>query len=146
MNRFIELLKKYLNKETISYLIFGVLTTVVNWIAFFLLYRDGAGIGKLLANNIAWAISVLFAYITNKLFVFDVKSFAPKILVKEIPSFLGARIFSLLIEDAALWFAGAVGFSINVMKILIAVVVVLLNYVFSKLIIFRKGKEKTEEC
>ena len=145
-----KLLEKLLNRETISYLIFGVLTTLVNMAVFWLMDRLFGEELTLWNNAVAWVAAVAFAYVTNKLFVFESKSWAPGVLRREIPSFVGARLFSFGIEELLLWIAkdlihagryrvlGIRG--ILVSKILISVVVVVLNYVFSKLFIFKKDE------
>lgn len=131
-----NLIQKFLNKETINYLIFGVLTTIVNIVVFDLCnmvmdYKP--------ANIIAWILSVIFAYITNKLFVFESKSFAPKVLVKEISTFVFARLVSLAVDMAFMIFAIEVVHMPNLIaKIISNVFVVIINYVFSKLVIFKK--------
>ena len=135
MNKFI---KKLLNKETIVYLVFGVLTTAVDYAAFAALHY-GLNINEIVANTIAWALAVAFAYITNKLFVFESKSFDMKTLLKEIPSFVLARVLSLIVTNVFLVFAGYIGMNMLLAKALISVVVILLNYIFSKLFIFKKN-------
>ena len=139
-------------KEIITYIIFGVLTTVVNFFAFWL-FKKILGENLYLVNNaIAWVIGVVFAYITNKLFVFESKSWNLKLITKEITGFLGARIFSFLVEEGGMFLFISVlglgekslellGFTMTgqfIVKLLLAVIVVVLNYVFSKFFIFRK--------
>lgn len=147
-----ELILKY--KELIVYVIFGGLTTVVNLVVFTL---SGMVLGDeryLISNIIAWFAAVIFAYITNKLWVFESKSWDVRVLLKEIPSFFAARVLSFLIEEAGLFvFVDLLSFKDISLKILsfeiggeliakavLAVIVVVLNYVFSKLVIFRKKK------
>ena len=143
-------LNKLLNRETVTYLVFGVLTTLVDWASFWLL-KKWLGTAQLmiqLANAIAFVLAATFAYVTNKCFVFESRSWAWKVLRKEIPLFFGARIASWLFTALGLWFAEQVlhaqRFSlwfvdgIMLAKILLSVVVVVVNYVFSKLLIFRK--------
>ena len=147
-------LKKLLNRETILYIIFGVATTVVNYIVFHLLYNvRWHQQNSLTANAAAFVAAVIFAFVVNKLFVFESKSWSPATLNREIPSFLAARIGSFGIEEAGLFQAekvfklGAVvaitlgGVSldwITVVKVALAFVVVALNYVFCKQFIFKK--------
>ena len=119
----------FFNKEAFMYLIFGVLTTAVDYIVALLCFH-GAGFGEITSNNIAWLVSVAFAYITNKLFVFESKSFQGRVLFKEIVSFLSARIITLIMAELNTDFLTA--------KIVSSVVVIVANYIFSKLIIFRK--------
>ena len=138
-----NLIKKMLNKETISYLIFGVLTTAVDYIALALLYYK-FNLNEIISNTIAWAFAVLFAYITNKLFVFNSKSFALSQLLKEFPSFVLARVFSLVITNVFLFFTTLMGMHLLLSKAIISVAVIILNYIFSKLFIFNK-KNNTED-
>ena len=129
---------KLFTKEVISYLFFGVATTVVNMVVFWL-FTELIVIHYLAANVIAWVIAVAFAYITNKLFVFESKSFEMNILKKEIPGFVAARVLSLLFETAFLLFAVELLKSPEfIAKVIAAVVVVIINYVASKLFIFKK--------
>ena len=151
MNR---LLKKYLNRETISYLIFGVLTTLLNWALFWLGTRLFGDRYALLINVFCFVAAASFAYVTNKLFVFESKSWSPKVLRREIPSFFGARIFSFFLEEAGLWFSQYVLHAdrvsilgvdgLMIAKVLLSVLVVVLNYVFSKLFIFKKPAAPAE--
>ncbi len=148
-----KLFKKY--KELITYVIFGVLTTLVNFVSFKLFNVILGEEHYLISNVIAWFISVIFAYVTNKLFVFESRSWKMKIVGKEIVSFFAARVFSFAIEEFGLWvlvdLLGFDSYSINIFgigiggkmiaKIVLAVIVVILNYFFSKLVIFKK-KEK----
>ena len=122
----------FFNKEAFMYLIFGVLTTAVDYIVALLCFH-GAGFGEITSNNIAWLVSVAFAYITNKLFVFESKSFQGRVLFKEIVSFLSARIITLIMADIII-----LNTDFLTAKIVSSVVVIVANYIFSKLIIFRK--------
>jgi len=136
-------IKRFINKETISYTIFGVLTTVVDFAVFSLLHY-GLSINEIIANTIAWLFAVATAYITNKLFVFSSKSFDLKTLKHELPSFVAARIFSLIVTDIFLAFAGLIGMNMLFAKLLISVFVIISNYIFSKLFIFKKSKDKQD--
>lgn len=147
MEKIQELFEKY--KEMIMYLIFGVGTTAVNWITYTIVTKI-LNVNLTIANCIAWVAAVAFAYVTNKIWVFDSKSWAPKVIVKEIGLFLGARIFSGVFEIGlfpVLMFLGMnqaiFGVEGMLAKVLISVLVIVLNYVFSKLLVFRdKNKEK----
>lgn len=131
-----ELIKKY--KEIIMYLIFGVLTTLVNIVSFYIM--DKCNINLYVNNTIAWILSVLFAYITNKLFVFESKSLEPKVVIKEGLSFFGFRLISYFMDMLCIFIMVDI-FSINKMisKIVGNVIVIIANYIFSKLFIFKKG-------
>ncbi len=126
-------------KEILWYGFFGVLTTLINIISFDLL--DKAGVTVYLANFIAWVLSVLFAFITNKLFVFGSKSFKPMILFKEMFSFFLARVISLGIDMGGMYLLLDV-FKVKKLlsKIVVNVIVIVANYVFSKLFVFKKEK------
>ena len=138
-----EIVLKY--RETWSYLVFGVLTTVVDYIVALLCF-EAIGWGELTSNNIAWAVSVAFAYITNKLFVFESKSFQWKVLVKEIGAFVSARVLTLIIADAIILGAKYLNIGFLIAKVISSVFVIIFNYIFSKLFIFKhKGKEKENE-
>lgn len=137
MNKLRALWRRFVNRETISYLFFGVVTTLVNYVIYYLCRF--CGIGYLPANILSWIGAVAVAYITNKLFVFESRSFAPRVLVREILSFAGARIFSLVCETLFLIATvELLGMSDLIMKLAAAVFVVILNYVFSKWFIFKK--------
>ena len=135
-----------INHETIMYLIFGVLTTLVNYAVFWVGLKLFGEKHTLVINVVCFIAAATFAYVTNKLFVFESRSWAWAVLAKEVPSFFGARIFSFLLEEAGLWLAkdnlhaGKYKlFGINgimIAKIVLSVLVVVLNYIFSKLFIF----------
>ena len=149
-----EKLKKLLNRETVLYIIFGVATTAVNYVVFHLLYNVlWHQRNSLTANAAAFVAAVIFAFVVNKLFVFESRSWNADTLKREIPSFLAARIGSFGIEEAGLFLAekvlklgGIIAFTagslsldwITVIKVALAFVVVALNYVFCKLIVFKK--------
>ena len=132
-----ELMKKILNKETILYIIFGVITTIVDFAAF-AVFHYGLDMNEILANTLAWFIAVVVAFITNKLYVFEKKSFDAVSLLHEIPSFFMARVASLIVTDIFLIFAGIVDMNMLLAKAIISVVVIIMNYFFSKLFIFNK--------
>ena len=125
-------------KEIISYLFFGVCTTVVNFVIYFACTKI-FGINYLLANAISWAGAVAFAYVTNRIWVFKSKTKGIRAIFKEITAFVGCRLLSGAM-DMLIMFIGVdlLGISDDITKLLTQAVVVVLNYVFSKLIIFRK--------
>ncbi|MBO4422395.1 MAG: GtrA family protein [Clostridia bacterium] len=136
------------HKEIVLYLVFGVLTTLVNYIVYFPLVnlpgmKDSVSWWTLVVNAISWAAAVAFAYVTNKFFVFESRDKSAETLLREILSFVGARVASLLIEEAILaLFVTLIGFDKNVIKLLASVLTVVINYFFSKFVIFRKKKTK----
>ncbi len=128
-----NLYKKY--KEIINYLIFGGLTTVVS-IVTYALFAKVFNIDYLISNVLSWVLAVLFAYITNKIFVFESKS---KKNVKEITSFFFFRIISLVIEMIILYiFVDMLHIDDLITKIIAQVIVIVANYVFSKVFVFKK--------
>lgn len=149
--KFEKIFKALFNKETITYIIFGVLTTVINYIIFWLGVKALGENYHLIVNAIAFVFAASFAYVTNKLFVFESKSWKMSVLAKEIPSFFSARIASFLFEEAGLFifvdllkagehtFFGISG--VMFAKLILAVIVVAANYVLSKFLIFRNKSE-----
>lgn len=133
MKKIIDLYKKY--SEIINYLIFGILTTLVNFIAYFMC-RKIFHIVYMLSKAISWIIAVLFAYITNRKFVFESKS---DNLLKEIYQFYKYRIFSLGIELLLMYiFVEVFGIDDMIANIPVTFIVVIINYFFSKLFVFNK--------
>ena len=144
-----EFLKKY--KSIILYIFFGGMTTVVDWSISFLLYYlwgDAIDATPILlhgANVIAWAAAVAFAYVTNRIWVFESKrrGFLP--ILGEMIAFAGGRVLTLLLQEAIMGvFCTWLGFNEYLFKIIAAVLVVILNYFISKLLVFRKSRRETE--
>lgn len=136
MQRIIDLLKKY--REVIQYGFWGVMTTLVNYIVYFGCTKL-AEVDYLISNVIAWCVAVIFAFVVNKVFVFRSKGWSGKALLWEFGSFVSARVLSGVMETGLLWlFVEQLHFSDSVIKIVAGVLVVIINYFFSKLIIFRK--------
>lgn len=133
-----NLFSKY--KEQISYLFWGVATTAVNFCVYFLCTRVFF-MDVVPADALAWLLSVLFAFWANKCFVFESKSWKPEVAFPEFWKFAGARVFSGLLEIGILWLGvETLHLHDGLVKIFAAVLVVILNYMFSKLFIFRKGE------
>lgn len=129
-------------KEVIFYIFFGVLTTVVNYVTYFIFTRE-FNANFLLSNIVAWLFSVIFAYITNKIWVFHSNKRNIIDLIKEVSLFISARIFSGILDTVLLFlFYNYLGINDFVVKIFNGILVVILNYFFSKLVIFRKQKEE----
>lgn len=129
-----ELFIKY--KELIMYLIFGVLTTLVNIIVYYVSTKIFL-INYQISNVLAWILSVTFAFITNKLYVFESKNNDK--LLKETISFYSLRLFSLGIDILIMYIMVSI-LNINDMisKIVSNVAIIIINYITSKLITFRK--------
>ena len=136
MKTVVELLKKY--QSIIAYLVFGVLTTVVNIAAYFVFYNI-LGVPNVASTAIAWVIAVIFAFVTNKLWVFDSKSWASKVVLREIATFFAARALTGVMDIAIMWATvDMMHWNAMLWKIISNVLVVILNYVASKLVIFKK--------
>ena len=137
-----KVLRKLLTREVIVYIVFGVLTTVVNFIAFYL-FNDLMKLHYLWANALAWVVAVAFAFVTNKQFVFESRSWALKTTLREALGFTGGRVLSLLLEQGGLLlFVELMHIQEMIAKVILAVVVVIVNYVFSKLWVFVKKDHK----
>ena len=144
MDRLKDLYLRY--REVISYLFFGGLTTVVSWATYALF----VGVWKLPVNEgnfFSWICAVSFAFVTNKLWVFQSKSWAWPGWIKEAGSFFGGRLFSGLVEIKGLDLLMEQGldqplFGIDgfLAKMAITVVVMILNFILSKSLAFRKQK------
>ena len=147
MNQIRELIKKH--KSLIAYAFFGALTTLVNIVTYGVCTWFGMGTGW--ANALAWVLSVLFAYLTNRRWVFESENNSKSAVFKEFASFVACRLGTGVLDQvimvlgvdvlgpkiisepyAYLWSLG--------LKIASNVLVIILNYVFSKLIIFKKKK------
>lgn len=137
--QYIRIYHKLVNRETITYGVVGVLTTIVNFVSYEGLYR--VGIPNLTANAIAWLIAVTFAYFANKLKVFASKSDTMKDEAVKITKFFGARLITLGVEQLGMYiFINQLGFYRLLVKALLCVIVIILNYIFSKLYIFNKDQ------
>lgn len=135
LNVFNPFYKRY--REQLLYLFFGLMTTVVSIGSFAIIAMTG--IPVLINNIISWILSVLFAYITNRTWVFNSKS---EDIVKELSSFAGGRLLTLAIEEAILLvFVTLLNFNALAVKIVAQIIVILLNYIISKLFVFKEVKE-----
>lgn len=140
MEKVKELIKKVCTKEVILYVVFGVLTTIVSLVTYYIcvgtfLNAENA-IQLQIANIIAWIISVAFAYITNRKFVFESTN---KNKLDEATKFVTSRIATLLM-DMFIMFLGVtlLKFNDGIIKIISQVIVIVANYVFSKIFVFKK--------
>ncbi|WFR55069.1 GtrA family protein [Anaerocolumna sp. AGMB13025] len=132
------MIKKLINRETIFYAISGVLTTLVN-LAVFYIFCYFIGVNNLISNIIAWFIAVTFAYFMNARIVFLDSGNSRKDESIKIIKFFLARGLSLIVEEAGLLiFANLFGFNDMVVKAILAVVVIIMNYVLSKVFIFNQ--------
>ncbi|HHU83617.1 MAG TPA: GtrA family protein [Clostridiales bacterium] len=162
--RKIGIVNKLLTWEIFSYLLFGVLTTAVSFVSYFIVDKihfaatDTELTDNLLfvigtdkfswdltmavvANIISWVAAVLFAFFTNKAFVFESKSWAAKTVFKELSGFVSGRILTLVLFEILLFGLLAKFINDYIAKILISVFVIIFNYIFSKLLVFKKEKK-----
>lgn len=131
-----SLVEKYW--DILTYLIFGVLTTVVNYLVYLPAYNL-LGLSASVSNVLSWAVAVVFAYLTNKPFVFKSHDWSRATVIPELTKFVSCRIASGAMETVILLLAvDILGWNGNIWKLVTQVLVVILNYVFSKLIVFRK--------
>lgn len=136
MSKIKDLLRKY--KFIILYGIFGVLTTLINIVSYSLFYSV-FGVSNVISNIIAWVLSVLFAFITNKLWVFESKSFEFKLFMAELGNFTLCRLATGVL-DLGIMFVGVdllKGPAI-ILKVVSNIIVIILNYVMSKVFVFKK--------
>lgn len=136
MEKFKAFISKYW--EILSYLIFGVLTTVVNYLVYLPVYNL-LGWSAAFSNIIAWVAAVIFAYLTNKPLVFRSHDWSAGTVIPELTKFVGCRVASGAAETFILLVAvDILHWNGNLWKLLTSVLVVILNYIASKLLVFRK--------
>ena len=134
-NVFKPFYKKY--KEILLYLFFGGLAFVVS-IVTFALFNVSWKINELLANILSWIITVTFAFFTNRIWVFNSPTNGLKEFIKQMSSFFNGRIITLVIEELILFvFITWLQFPNIVVKIIAQVIVIIVNYIISKLFIFK---------
>ncbi len=132
-----ELFIKY--RELIMYIIFGGLTTVVSFVSYYgFLWL---GMHYIVAQALSWVLAVVFAFVVNKIFVFEDRDNTPAALFRQIWQFVSVRIASGVLETALLWLlVDILGFGEGIAKIPVAVLTVIINYIASKLLVFRKKR------
>lgn len=136
MQKLVDLVRKYW--DVVSYLFFGVLTTVVNYIVYIPVYNL-LGFSAAVSNAIAWVAAVAFAYLTNKPFVFKSHDWSMKTVIPELSRFVGCRVASGVAETVILLVTvDMIGWDGNIWKLVTSVLVVVLNYFASKLLVFKK--------
>jgi len=135
MRKLEELIQNH--KDMIVYLFFGALTTLVNYMAFFVLFNI-VDLSGLLSNIISWAVAVVFAFLTNKPFVFGSNDWSFSTVIPELFKFIGCRTGSGLLETGIIFLTvDILIWNGNIMKILTGIFVVILNYFSSKKIVFK---------
>ena len=136
MKKLQELVKKHW--DIISYLIFGVLTTAVNYAVYLPCYNI-LGLSAAVSNVIAWAVAVAAAFLTNKPFVFKSHDWSLKVVLPELAKFVVCRVSSGIIETGMLLVCSDwLGWNGNLMKVITGVLAIVINYVSSKLLVFKK--------
>ena len=134
-----KMMARLCNRETVLYVVFGALTTAVNFAGFALL-EGPLGWPLLAANTAAWVASVAFAFVTNKLFVFQSRSLRVQVVLREAAAFFVARLLSLALDSAGMWLLVDVLAAHSwAAKLAMNVLVILANYGMSKLFIFRQN-------
>lgn len=134
-----ELWKKY--REVVMYLIFGVLTTVVNIAVYYVCAVLGEW-STAVSTIVAWIIAVLFAYFTNRVFVFQSTAKSRKSIFKECISFFGMRLFSGVLDLVImLIFVDILHCNEMAIKVISNVIVIIINYLASKLFIFKNDNK-----
>lgn len=143
-----ERFPQWVNRETVSYVVFGALTTVVNIVTYqvcYMAFPFHDVLKNTASNTLAWVLSVLFAYVVNKRFVFQSKTEGVRALLWEAGKFIGARVFSFAVDMAGmLLLVNLIHFHSGLSKIAVNILVMILNYFFSKWFIFKKAKENAE--
>lgn len=138
MERFIAFLKKY--KEIILYLVVGGLTTLIN-VASYWIFAHPVSLNTVISTVLAWFVSVLFAFFANKIIVFESKSYEKKVFAKEMLLFFASRAATGALDVAIMYvFVDLLLFNDVVMKIVSNVIIIILNYVISKFLVFGKKK------
>lgn len=132
--------KKFVNRETISYVIFGVLTTAVDWIVYPIMRWLGYSVA--VSTALAWMAAVIFAFITNKIFVFQSHTLSLKALGREFGSFVSCRALTgVLTVGAMVVMVDYMGINEWIGKVAVSAISLVLNYILSKLFIFKSAKE-----
>ena len=136
----VQKIKSFVQKywDILSYLFFGGLTTIVNYIIYLPCY-NWLQLSAAVSNLIAWVVAVAFAYLTNKPFVFKSHDWSAKTVIPELAKFIGCRVGSGLLETGILFVAvDLLLCNGNIWKLVTSVLVVILNYIASKLLVFKK--------
>ena len=137
MTKLKELMTQYW--DVITYLFFGVLTTVVDYAVSFVCHY-GLHISPTVSTVIAWAAAVIFAYLTNKSWVFHSRDWSAKTVLPEFAKFTGSRVFSGVLVTVCIEITVEIlGWNFMLMKLATSVLNIVLNYIASKLLVFKKG-------
>ena len=130
--------EKY-RKHIITYLAFGIITTLVSWGSFWIMRKYIPMLNENIANIISIILAVIVAYVTNRKYVF---SSTEKNIVKEFVAFCSGRVVSMIFETITFWlFATILGINEMLVKVGVSIIVVILNYIISKIFVFKSRKE-----
>ena len=133
-----KIIKKFWNKEVITYGIFGVLTTVVNLIVFYIM-ANILNLEENFSNAIAIIVAILFAYLTNRKWVFNSKAVTLKEKLKEFGKFMIGRAFSMVVELIGFFVMFNIfGIQEFISKIIISIIIIIMNFFISKFFAFKK--------
>ena len=138
-----KLWARFVNRETVSYFIFGVLTTAVDWMVYPLMRWLDHSVAW--SSVVSWAAAVIFAFVTNKIFVFQSYTFRPKELSREFVSFVSCRALTGAFTVVAMVvIVDVMGWNEWIGKVAVSAMSLGLNYIFSKLFIFKKTADARE--
>ena len=133
-------IKKHINRETISYLIVGIITTIIAWVAFII--PINLNVGTVAANTISHGTAIIFAFFMSKIFVFESKIWKAAVVIREFVIFVGSRVLAFVGETLLLvLLVDVLGYNEIIMKLFTMCLVVVANYFVSKFIVFRRKKE-----
>ena len=136
MGKLIELFRKY--QDVISYLFFGGLSTVVNIVSY-AFFSHALGMPTVPASAASWFVTVIFVYVTNRVWVFHSQAEGAAEIAREFIYFMVCRLATGVLDVAIMWLSvDILGLNDIVMKVVSNVIVIVLNYVASKLIIFKQ--------
>jgi putative flippase GtrA len=136
MNRLIELFRKY--QDVISYLFFGGCSTAVNVLSYGF-FSHVVRMGTVVSSSASWIVTVLFVYVTNRKWVFHSEAEGAGEIFREFVYFMVCRLATGVLDVAIMWFSvDVLGLNDLVMKLVSNVIVIVLNFVASKLIIFKR--------
>ena len=135
-------MKKFIlrNKTMVAYAFFGVLTTLINILAYGLFYGH-LSLSNTVSNILAWILAVAFAFVTNKVYVFESKDKSRSTLIREVASFLCARIVTGVLDLLIMFIAVNIYHEEALLfKIISNVIVIVCNYIFSKVFVFKRNQ------
>ena len=140
MEKIKDMIKKICTKEVMLYLVFGVLTTLVNLISFYVLSKV-VGWEENLSNFIAIILAVLFAYFTNRKLVFHSEAKNIKERFKEFSKFIAGRAVTMVVEFVGCWILFKTPIPEMISKLVVTVIVVIMNFFISKFFAFKHSKK-----